>query len=442
MHKWRPNAVTILIAAYAVLLCAVLPLTPLWLDEIQQLAPGRESWPALIEWIQTNPGGVPLPYVEQRGFIALLGHSVFVARLPAALCSIAGAVVFALLCARLGIRKRAWATALFLILPLQFRYALEARGYSQGLLCALLSLWLFLRARDRGTAASAALWGASVVVGLYSQPLTILPVMGELLWLIGQHDVPSRTKRVILGATLVGVLAFVPWCVAERHTQARFSSMSHYFFSWRQITPLTFLHELSGGGYLCTVALLFAAGAGMVSRSALRHRQLLLAIALGGLAGPIAMDALANYFFAARQLLFAAPALVLCAAAGTQSLRARAGQAALLAFLGAAAFRDYRLATLPKDGFGAQARVLAQLPADTCVAVAPPGQATYYLYLRPELRTKICGEPAGEPHVVAVMSPYSTAAERSQLTGMLERSHHRTALLESGSGEILEYEKR
>jgi hypothetical protein len=47
---------------------------------------------------------------------------------------------------------------------------------------------------------------------------------------------------------------------------------------------------------------------------------------------------------------------------------------------------DYRLATVPKDGFGAQAGVLAaQLPADACVAVAPRTHEVYYLFLRPEL---------------------------------------------------------
>ena len=149
MSEARPNAVPVLIAAYAALVFAVLGITPLWLDEIAQLAPGRESLAALLRWVQVNPGASPLPYLAQRAVVDLLGTSAFVVRIPAALCSIAGAAVFAKLCVRFGVGSPAWATALFLALPLQFRYALEARGYSQGLLCVLVSLLLLLRARGR-----------------------------------------------------------------------------------------------------------------------------------------------------------------------------------------------------------------------------------------------------------------------------------------------------
>jgi mannosyltransferase len=401
MSKARPNAVLVPIAAYAALVFAVLGIAPLWLDELQQLVLGRESVAALLRWVEMNPGASPLPYLLQRAVVDLFGTSPFVVRIPAALCSIAGAAVFAALCGRFGIRSPVWATALFLALPLQFRYALEARGYSQGLLCALASLLLLLRARERGTVGAAAFYGASVALGLYSQPLTILPVFGGLLWTIGERDVSSQTKRLVFGAAAIGVLSFVPWYLLQRQTQEAFASMALYFFSWRQVTPLVLLHELSGGGYVCSAALLFGAAVGLAN---LRNRRLLACVALAALAGPILIDALVNYFFAARQLLFAAPALALCAAFGIERLREGrwrwAGYAVLLAFFAAAAVSDYRLATVPKDGFGAQASVLAaHLPADACVAVAPPNQVVYYLFLRPELERRICAEPPGAARV-------------------------------------------
>src|SRR5580698_79468 len=319
MPEARPNAVPILIAAYAAVVFAVLGIVPLWLDEFQQVAAERGSVGALLRWVQMNPGASPLPYLAQRAVVDLFGTSPFVVRIPAALCSIAAAAVFAALCGRFGIRSPVWATALFLALPLQFRYALEARGYSQGLLCALLSLLLLLRARERGTAGAAVLYGASVALGLYSQPLTILPVFGGLFWLIGERDANSRTKRSILGAALVGVLSFVPWYLLQRQTQEASGTMAPYFFSWRQITPLGLLHELSGGGYVCSAALLCAAAVGLAK---LPDRRLLACVALASLAGPILVDALVNYFFASRQLLFASPVLALCAASGIERLQA------------------------------------------------------------------------------------------------------------------------
>lgn len=444
MPDARPNAVRVLIAAYAALVFALLGVLPLWLDEIAQVAPGRESAAALLRWVQVNPGASPLPYLIQQAFVDLFGTSPFVVRLPAALSSIGCAAVFASLCARFGVRSRVWATVLFLAVPLQFRYALEARGYSQGLFCTLLSLLLLLRARADGTMKAAGLYGASVALGLYSQPLTILPVIGGLLWLIGEHEALPRTKRRILGGAAAGMLAFVPWYLLQRQTQEAYGSMSFYFFSWRQVTPLKLLHELSGGGYVASAALLAAALAGL---AAMRQRRLLACVALAALAGPILVDALVNYFFAARQLLFAVPALALCAAGGIEWLwageRRWAGHALLAAFLGAAAVSDYRLATVPKDGFGAQAAILAApLPVGSCMIVAPPAHVTYYLFLRPELEGRICAEPPVAAQVVAVMSPYSTQAERDQLSRLLAGGYTKAAVRQTGAGEILNYRRR
>ena len=444
MPETRPKALVVLIAAYAALVFAVLGITPLWLDELQQLVLGRESLATLMWWVQLNPGASPLPYLAQRAVMDLFGTSVFVARIPAALCSIAGAAVFAALCGRFGIRSRVWAVVVFLAIPLQFRYALEARGYSQGLLCAMASWLLLLRVRERGTVGAAALYGASVALGLYSQPLTILPVFGGLFWLIGEHEVPSRIRRLILGAASVGVLSFVPWYVLQRQALEASGSMALYFFSWRQVTPLVLLHELCGGGYVCSAALLVGAAVGLAR---LRDRRLVASVALVSLAGPILIDALVNYFFAARQLLFAAPALALCAAGAIDRWREGgrrwAGYAVLLAFFAAAAVSDYRLATVPKDGFGAQAAVLAkQLPPDACVAVAPPNHVLYYLFLRPELQRRVCAEPARAARVLAVMSPYSTQTQRGQLSGLLDRTYDKAAVLQSGAGEIVDYRRR
>jgi mannosyltransferase len=444
MPEARPNAVPILIAAYAAVVFAVLGIVPLWLDELQQVAAERGSVGALLRWVQMNPGASPLPYLAQRAIVDLFGTSPFVVRIPAALCSIAAAAVFAALCGRFGIRSPVWATALFLALPLQFRYAIEARGYSQGLLCALLSLLLLLRARERGTAGAAVLYGASVALGLYSQPLTILPVFGGLFWLIGERDANSRAKRSILGGALVGVLSFVPWYLLQRQEQEASGTMALYFFSWRQVTALGLLHELSGGGYVCSAALLLGAIVGLVK---VRNQRLLACVGLAALAGPIAADALVNYFFAARQLLFAAPVLVLCAAGGIERLREGrqrwVGYAVLLAFFAASAVSDYRLATVPKDEFGAQSSVLAaHLPADACVAVAPPNQLTYYLFLLPALERRICAEPPNAARVVAVMSPYSTQADRDQLSRLLDTGYNKAAVLQSGAGEIVDYQRR
>jgi hypothetical protein len=65
-----------------------------------------------------------------------------------------------------------------------------------------------------------------------------------------------------------------------------------------------------------------------------------------------------------------------------------------------------------------------------------------YLFLRPELERRICAEPPGAARVLAVMSPYSTLGERDQLSDLLDRSYEKSAVLQSGAGEIVDYRRR
>jgi hypothetical protein len=84
----------------------------------------------------------------------------------------------------------------------------------------------------------------------------------------------------------------------------------------------------------------------------------------------------------------------------------------------------------------------AHLPADACVAVAPPNYVLYYLFLRPELEGRICAEPPGAARVLAVMSPYSTPEERDQLSQLLDGTYEKAAVLQAGAGEIADYRRR
>src|SRR5579872_3848184 len=155
-----------LILLYAVMVLLVLGRTPLWLDEVQQFGNTRHSsLQELLRWVQVNAGASPLPYLLQRAVVSFLGYSSFAARLPAALCSIASCGVFAVLCFRFLDGGRWIGVAMFLVLPLQLRYGLEARVYSQGLLFSLVSMWLFLKLCDRPSVWLAVVYGAAIAAG-------------------------------------------------------------------------------------------------------------------------------------------------------------------------------------------------------------------------------------------------------------------------------------
>lgn len=429
----------ILLAVYAAVLLSVLGLTPLWVDEVLQFGNTRHSnLHELIRWVELNAGAVPLPYLFQRAVVNLLGYSAFVARIPAALCSVLSGIVFAALCPRFLERGgRVIALATFLVLPLQFRYGLEARGYSQGLLFSVLSLWLYLRLCDRPAVGLAALYGSGVALGLYSQPLTVFPVLAQVF------TAERRARWHVWIAVVAAGTSFLPWYVAQHTAQTQQAAISKptAFFSIHQIAPQVLLHDLSGGGYICTIALLALAGLG-----AWRSNRLLVATLAASLAGPILMDVVFNYFFAERQLLFAMPALVLLALHGVKRIRKEGRSPAayllLALFLGAALAKDFHLATVPKDDLAATAdAIAARVRSGSCLLTAPQEQAAFYVFFRPDLQNKICGANLTEPEIVAVSSTYSTPAQRQALLDSLSARYEQKDAAKVGRSEIWIYRR-
>ncbi|HEX5430470.1 MAG TPA: glycosyltransferase family 39 protein [Bryobacteraceae bacterium] len=419
------------------ILLSAMGLTPLWLDEVLQLANTRgTSLHELIRWIELNAGAVPLPYLFQNAVVNALGTSAFAARIPAALCSALSGIVFAMLCPQFLKRGRAIAIAAFLVLPLQFRYGLEARGYSQGLLFCLISLWLFLRLSERPSTRLAVLYGISVALGLYSQPLTLFPALAQVLAANRRARWPAC---LALGAAGV---SFLPWYFAQRTAQVQYAaavSKPTAFFSIHQIAPGVLLHDLSGGGYICTIAILLLALWG-----AFQKNRLLLVTVGVSILGPILMDAAFHYFFAERQLLFAMPALVLLAWQGEAGKPASYVWFLLAAlFFGSALVKDFRLATVPKDGLAATAdAIAARIHGDSCLITAPREQASLYVFFRPELQEKICGVNPAAPAILAVASSYSTPAEKRALLDSLASGYEQKTAVAIGQSEIWTYRHR
>jgi hypothetical protein len=414
MSRVSIRAAGLTLLLYALVVLFSLSWTPLWLDEVQQFGNTRHSSiQELMRWVQVNAGASPLPYLAQRAVVNALGYSAFAARLPAALCSILSGVVFAALCFRFLDRGRWIGLVMFLVLPLQFRYGLEARVYSQGLLFALVSMWLYLKLCDRPSVGLAVLYGAAVAAGLYSQPLTCFVALGQLA--------DGRNRRYTVPAVGLAVLSFLPWYLLQRQAQAQYALMVKpiAFFSIRQITPLVLLHDLSGGGYACTAAVLVLAAIGLRL-----NRKLLWCTLAIAFAGPILMDVIFNYFFAERQLLFAVPALILLAALGVQKSPRLLGCVLLGVFLISAAIKDIHLATVPKDDLGRTAdTIVTRLPADACILTAPPEHVAFYSFLRPELEGRACGQNGNYAEILAVTDSYTSPAERAALSDSLRSQY-------------------
>ncbi len=411
----------LVIAVYAAIVFAAVGVTPFWLDEILQLGATRHrSWAELLFWVRVNPGASPLPYFIQEAVIRILGFSTAAARLPAALCSILSGLVFLRICRRYQPGSAWLATALFLAVPLQFRYALEARGYSQGLLFSLLALLLFLRLCEAPSAKRAIAYDACLVLGLYSHPFTLFPALSLSLW--GARRLSGvRWRRFCLLPLAAAALTFLPWWIAQHRVLVEKGSMDSVFFSTQQVGPLTLLHDLAGSGYFTAVPLLAFAAWAWVSGAARKTAPATgfgMAICCGG---PIAADALFNYFFAPRQFLFAMPYLVLAAASGASALWKSKRQLpvalGMALFFTAAAVAGLRLATRPKDDLYAAASVArSHLHPGACLEVVPRSHVRYFAFFYPELESRICVPDTVPPRIVAVVSPYSETGSGATAT--------------------------
>ncbi len=444
----RPSRLIILGVVYSAAVWLGIGRTPLWMDEIQQLDSARQrTIHQIVEWAKLNPAAVPLPYMVQQEFIAAFGYSTIVARIPAALCGILCGIVFACIAYRLKLSSTLWATALFLAAPLQFRYAIEARGYSQGLLFSLLAFLIFLELCRRPSIGMAILYALAIALGLYSQPFSFLPVAGQLVWLmLGSAD--RRARWFALIAAGAACLSFIPWWMAQSEAKRLYPQMAVYFFSWRQVAPWTLSHDFPGGGYIPFAALFSLVLYGLVSSSLKDPRkQLLVCMGAISIVAPIAADAAGSYFFAPRQFLFALPPILLLGSLGLDRLfeerRRGLAFAALAAFLIPAVVKDYREASVPRDDLAATAdRIEAEITPGACVLVAPRNQFAYYRFFHPDLALRGCPENPDSQTILAVEpDPHATAADRAELAALPARGYQPERSIEVGHARITLYRR-
>ena len=244
----------------------------------------------------------------------------------------------------------------------------------------------------------------------------------------------------------MAVLSYLPWYLAQHQAQTQYFSIvpRPVFFSLQQINPRLLLHEFTGGGYACAIPLLALAawGAGRMPK-----QRLLLYTLTVSLGGPILMDALVNYFFAERQLLFAMPALILLAAQGAERMQLQSrgllAGALVAVFLGAAALKNFQQATVPKDDLSATAdAIVTHLHSNACVAAVPPEQIAFYLFLRPELRDRVCRSDSPTQEMLAVTNAYTTAAERHAFAESVSARFDLRETVKAGRSELTTYSAR
>jgi len=407
------------IAAYAALLGWLAGLRPLWLDEVLQLiASTQPKIDGVIRWVTYNPGGAPLGYLAQRVFVLSLGATPLAARAAPAIFGLLSAVALAGFARDLKARSIPVVLAAFALMPLELRYAVEGRPYSQALFFALAALWCLWRLAASPSWRLAAAYAALVAAGLYTQPLSAAVQLGALVALACSGR--GRAARWGAIALATACLLFAPWYLHVRSAWQFGIVASHFSFSTTPKILGMLLREISGGGYVASLSLAGAAALGW-RRADSPARRFLLGSVVSGIVCAIAADAASGYFFAVRQVLFVLPPLLLLATAWLPISRRDWWQPALLAvFLAAAVVKDVSYFRSPGEAWPGAARALLAATRDgTCAVVPSPEPAELYQLFEPALSGRFCHPSEAAGPVEIVRNRYTLASSMEDATRTL-----------------------
>lgn len=406
----------------AALLLLLAPRLSLWLDEVLTLiGAGQPDMAALLGYVRTVPGGSPLAFLLPRWSMELFGNSEWAARLPSILASLAASVAMWKLAQFLRLRN-AWIPVLLLaVLPLQLRYAVEARPYAIALSCTLWMTVIFL---EQG---SAMLYSALTVAAVLAQPYAAFVAISHLAYAFLEDR--RKTSAPFIGL-LAGAALLAPWYLYFRDDWTRVNQ-AQGIATWDWKAPLVFVHEIAGSGYIG--AILLFAGASLALRRADR------AFWACCIAIPLALALIGNvvfhYFFSVRQVIYVLPVLALLFAAGCEQL-GRAGQALLAALLIASLYADVTWILKPREDWRAASDAAAiHVQAGACAEFI--GDSTpLYEYFHPELRRHYCS--GAEPRVVLGVTPYGAPRDYTAAAANLESRGLRKQAVQEFDGPRVE----
>ena len=367
---------------YAVALLLLAPHLSLWLDEILTLIGAVEpNTSALLDYIKTTAGGSPLAFLAPRWTIQALGYSVFAARLPSVLASIAACPAVYLLAKRLKLQTPILAVIVFALWPLQLRYAMEARPYALALALSVWSTEVYLSLEDRPSRTW--LYATLTILAVLTQPYALFVTAAHFF-----HDRGSRRAPIFAIVLSVGTL--LPWYLHFRQAWSGVNSAQQLALFDPGVA--VFLREISGSGYVGTAILL-----GGIALTQRRPQSFWLLLIVIPVIAVFAANSTLHYFFATRQLIFILPALALLFTLG-------GNRVLLVAFLSVSLYADVQWFRKPRENWQAAADAIDKEVTNGACVKFLNDTTPVHLFFHPQLAEHICSAP--KDRVVIATSPY------------------------------------
>jgi hypothetical protein len=358
-----------------------------------------------------------------------------VVRLPSVIFSLIGCAGVYLLAQEVHLRRPLLAAMIYAIFPLQFRYAMIARPYTQAACWSVLATVVFLRLIDsisssdrRASLAWAALYSLLITAGLYTHAYTIFVPIAHLIWVAWDRPLSTKDRSVVFvgGAIAVASLVFLPWFLKAHAAWQKiigYGTSPYFANSAKGLVLLA--HELTGAGYAgFALALIGAIWGLMLTFSKPWQRLFWILYILIPVLCVLVANALFGYFLAIRQFIFILVPFAVLIAAATEAVNVKQVRWGLLApgfLVVAMLYANVRMLAQPGEGWQAAAAMLheqAGLP-HTCTLFVPPDALPTFVFFEPQLEQTLCDPgnlSASETVVVAIRSkgPVRFYSEKDQ----------------------------
>ncbi|MDF0554979.1 glycosyltransferase family 39 protein [Kamptonema sp. UHCC 0994] len=186
------------------------------LNKYQYPSPEKTAADTMKGLAVKEPQLTPLYFVITRFWVQLFGNSVAATRSFSAAASLLAFPCIYWLCIELFKSPlTGWiAIALLSVSPFHLLYAQEARPYSLWTVAILLSNITLLRAIRLQNINSWILYAATIIFGIYSFLFSALVIIAHGIYILTIEGFRlSKTLIRYVIASLVGVLAFIPWII-------------------------------------------------------------------------------------------------------------------------------------------------------------------------------------------------------------------------------------
>jgi hypothetical protein len=297
----------------------------------------------------------------------------------------------------------------FILLPLHLQAASQGRPVEQALLLLILATECYFQLIEKPNVRISAVYAGFLTLCLYTDPLSYLPAIGWLVFLLRFIDRTQVRRAVwfLLPATVLPPLLFLPYYIWAHPKRSPFWPSQPAAMQGSSVF-VDLLQTFPGNEWITLVLLLFfclglaiAAWRTFRPGTAVNTKRIVLFGLLGGVVSTIVVVAFTNAWlggsFSATQVIWAAPGAMLLLFAAIEwlvSQRTIQPMARILPVLliTLTIAGDVSFFATRRENMRAEAlSVPSELPGDSCVVfVSEQLSRVLFLIFEPQLRTREC----------------------------------------------------